>query len=386
MFNTTTLTRYLTNFISYNYPYSNVNIFAILKINILEVLAKLVIEIKEKQSIVEIEKSFSIIEEFLKKKKKEGKSENLVRNYRYDLVNFLKCTNIQDLDKIIVEDLELYIEIMRNRNCSGSTINRRISAIKSCITYLMRDKRRILRRKRRIGQDKGFEVEELRTQIEEYEDILDFESVKAVKQVKLPFSVDEVKNILKTIEELKTYRYIGHNYRDYLIIKFSVVGTGARNTAVRKLVKQDLDCYYCSKKCKDCIPTVKLLRKGKTETNQEERSKIQVQIQKDFCKEMYDFIHDKKHTSDIVFQSRNSGELSIVSMNRILYKILELAGIEKKGRTFHSLRHTFITEGIKNGTPYGAMARQVDHEGKLGITGKYDHVDPKDLDIHFIEL
>ncbi|MHA1384355.1 MAG: tyrosine-type recombinase/integrase [Candidatus Helarchaeota archaeon] len=346
----------------------------------------MVIDIINQNKHFEINKHLLVIEQFLEKKKKEGKSESLIRNYRYDILDFCQNTGIQVLEDIVIEDLEDYVETMRNRNCSGSTINRRISAIKSLVKYLIGIKRRILRRMKRSGRKSHEEIEKLRSQIEEYEEISNFERVKAVKKEKLPFRIDELRKILDFTKNSDIYRYSMLSLRNYLILKFSAIGTGARNTAVRKLKKQDLDCYNCSRECEKCIPTVKLLRKGKTEDRHEERSKIRVKIEKNICKELYDYIHNKNHKSEFVFPSRNSGELSIPSMNRILYRVLEQTGIKKQGRTFHSLRHTFITEGIKNGTPYGHMARQVDHEGKLGITGEYEHMDAKDLDIHFIEL
>ncbi len=346
----------------------------------------MVIEIESRDKKIELSGSLTIIEEFLDKKKKEGKSKSLIRNYRYDILDFCQNTGIQNVENILIEDLEDYIETMRSRKCSGSTINRRISAIKSFVKYMIGIKRRLLRRKKRSGKDFGPQIEKLRNLIEEYEDISNFERVKAIKKEKLPFRINELKQILEASKELENNRYSTLSLRNYLLLKFSAVGTGARNTAVRKLKKQDLDCNYCSKNCENCIPTVRLLRKGKTEENQEERGKIRVRIEKQFCKELYNYIHHKTHISDIVFPSRKSGELSIPSMNRILYKVLNQTGIKKEGRTFHSLRHTFITEGIKNGTPYGHMARQVDHEGKLGITGKYEHMEAKDLDIRFIKL
>ncbi|MHA1379016.1 MAG: tyrosine-type recombinase/integrase [Candidatus Helarchaeota archaeon] len=346
----------------------------------------MVIDFKSQDSHLKLNESLLTIENFLEKKKKEGKSESLIRNYRYDILDFYQNTDFKNIEDVIIEDLEDYVEAMRKRNCSGSTINRRISAIKSLVKYLIGMKRRVLRRSKRLGSNNKDEVEKLRNQIEEYEEISNFERVKAVKKEKLPFTLSELKEILEFTKKSEDIRYSSLGLRNYLILKFSAVGTGARNTAVRKLKKQDLDCFTCSRNCKNCIPTVKILRKGKTEDDQEERSKIRVRIEKNLCNELYEYIHTGNHSSEFVFPSRNSGELSIPSMNRILYSVLEKLNIRKQERTFHSLRHTFITEGIKNGTPYGHMARQVDHEGKLGITGKYEHMDAKDLDIHFIKL
>jgi len=346
----------------------------------------MVTEIDDTRYPINFSEAKPIIENFLEKKEKEGKSRSLIRNYCYDILDFCKSVGIHNIEEVVIEDLEDYVEVMRSRNCSGSTINRRVSAIKSLFKYLIGVKRRILRRKKRLSDEDTHLIESIRNLIEEYEEICNFERVKAIKKEKLPFRIDELKRMLNIAKETKNSRYSSLSYRNYLILKFSAVGTGARNTAVRRLKKQDLDCYFCSKECDKCIPTVKVLRKGKTELGQEERSKIRVRIEKLVCQELYDYIHYQNHKSDFVFPSRNSGALSIPSINRILYNTLKKVDIKKQGRTFHSLRHTFVTEGIKNGTPYGHMARQVDHEGKLGITGKYEHMNAKDLDIRFIKL
>ena len=87
------------------------------------------------------ENSILVIENFLEKKKKEGKSKSLIRNYRYDILDFYQNTGIDDIENIVIEDVEDYVETLRGRNCSGSTINRRISAIKSMIKYFIKLKR-----------------------------------------------------------------------------------------------------------------------------------------------------------------------------------------------------------------------------------------------------
>ena len=323
-------------------------------------------------------KNQEIIDEFLRKKAEEGKSESLRRNYQYDIKDFIKNLNIESIETVMIEDLEEYIEVMRNRKCSGSTINRRLSAIKALFKFLIKKNRRLLRRLKRASNSHE-EIEKIRERIEEFEEIVEIGRVKSIKKEKLPFTLEEVKNFLR--EAKKT------SCRNYLILKLSAIGTGARNTAIRKLKKEDLECFKCNGNCDSCTPTVKVLRKGKTEKGHEDRNKIQVRIEPQTCKEVRNFINETKNGRNFVFLSRKQRlPLSILQLNRILKKAVLDAGIELKGRTYHSLRHTFITEGIKNGTPYGHMARQVDHEGKLGITGKYEHMIAKDLKINFISV
>ncbi|MHC1592376.1 MAG: tyrosine-type recombinase/integrase [Candidatus Helarchaeales archaeon] len=331
-------------------------------------------------------KEHPILEEFLRKKREEGKSESLIRNYSYDLIDFMNNSSFSNLEEMLVEDVEEYIAIMRARNCSGATINRRLSAIKTFVKFLLNKKRRELRRLKRKMHDTET-INQLRNQIEELEEILTVDRVKAIKMEKLPFDLDELRKILFHALHPKDPRFQQQALRNYLILKLSAIGTGARNTAIRMLEKQDLECYSCNNQCQSCTPTIKLLRKGKTERGQGQRNKITVRIENETCKELKKYIEKSPPEQKLVFISRTKkGPLSITSMNRILMKALQDAQIPKKDRTFHSLRHTFITEGIKNGTPYGMMARQVDHEGKLGITGRYDHVNAKDLDIKFIKL
>ncbi|MHA1231003.1 MAG: tyrosine-type recombinase/integrase [Candidatus Helarchaeota archaeon] len=329
--------------------------------------------------------SLKLLDEFLDYKKKIGKSESLIRNYKYDILHFMNHMKIFDLEKTVVEDIEDYIAILRERKCTGSTINRRLCAIKAFFRYLRRKKHRQLRREKRNGLNDLEYIDKLRAQIEEYDDILNLESVKTIKKEKLPFSMDELAKMLREIKKDENNRYSNEGLRNYLIIKLSAIGTGARNTAIRQLQMKDLSCFKCSKNCDQCIPTIKLLRKGKKEVN---RTKVRVRIEKNTCQELKEFIdlNKNKNDEDLVFVSRKNGFLSIAQMNRILKKAMELAQIEPRGRTFHSLRHTFITEGIKNGTPWGHMMIQVDHKAKLGITGKYEHMQPEDLIIKFPTL
>ena len=323
-------------------------------------------------------KNQAVIDEFLRKKTEQGKSESLRRNYQYDIWDFLKNLNVHSIEDVMIEDIEEYIEILRNRKCSGSTINRRLSAIKAIFKFLIKKNRRILRRLKR-GTNSKEEINKIRERLEEFEEIIEIGRVKSIKKEKLPFTLEEIKEI--QAETKKT------SMRNYLILKFSVIGTGARNTAVRKLKKQDLECQGCDGNCETCIPTVKILRKGKTEVSDEERNKIRVRIESQTCKELKEYMSKDHSNNGLVFKSRiQQSSLSILQLNRILKTMVGKLGMELKGRTFHSLRHTFITEGIKNGTPYGHMARQVDHEGKLGITGKYEHMSAKDLKINFITL
>ena len=145
------------------------------------------------------------------------------------------------------------------------------------------------------------------------------EKVKAIKREKLPFTLGETINILN-IAKNGSERYNGLSYRNYLIILFSSIGTGARNSAVRLLKKKDLENFHCNLNCETCIPTVKLTRKSKSERNLEDQFKYETRIQKQACKLLKDYISKQNSESEYVFISRekNSGPLTKAQINNIL--------------------------------------------------------------------
>ncbi|MHA1832259.1 MAG: tyrosine-type recombinase/integrase [Candidatus Helarchaeota archaeon] len=328
--------------------------------------------------------SIKLIDEFFEFNRKLGKSDSLIRNYRYDIMHFVNSCNIENIENTIVEDIEDYIAILRERKCSGATINRRLCALKTLFRFLRRKYHRTLRREKRNHNNPDL-LDQIRSLIEEYDDILNLESVQSIKKEKLPFNMEEIAAMLSEIKKPENNRYSMEGIRNYLIIKLSAVGTGARNTAIRQLLIKDLSCSKCDGNCDKCIPTINIQRKGKKEFN---RTKVRVKIEKETCKELRNYLKmlNFADVNQPVFLSRKKNFLSIAQMNRILQKAMELANIDPKGRTFHSLRHTFITECIKNGTPWGHMMIQVDHKAKLGITAKYEHLQPEDLIIKFPKL
>lgn len=321
------------------------------------------------------ERNEELIDNFLRYNEQRGKSVSLIRNYRYDLLQLLKSVH-KNIEDVVIEDIEFFISILRENKCSGSTINRRIAAIRSFYRFLKRGYQRALRREKYKNYKDQDLINQLRGFIDEYNDIVEIETVKAIKKEKLPFTMEELARMLSAIKIPGNYRYKEDAMRNYLIIKLSAIGTGARNTAISHVLVEDLTCGNCNKNCDNCIPTIKLMRKGRT-------NKVRVRIEKETCKELKNLLNRKR---GLLFISRKGNTLSIVQMNRILRKAMSLADIEPKGRTFHSLRHSFITECIKNGTQWSHVMIQVDHKGKLGVTGKYQHLQAEDLEINFPKL
>lgn len=311
-----------------------------------------------------------------------GRSNNTITNYLRDIAYFENTLKWPNFNQLTIEDIEYFVKTSQDKKNLGSTINRRLSSLKGLTKFMIKVYRRNLRRLKKDKKKNNIEIEKVRDQIEEFEEIINHDSVKSVKAQKKPFTFNELKLLL---EKSKHNRYNILGMRNYLLLRLSAIGTGGRNTAIRQLTKQDLDCFTCDRKCEKCIPTIQLLRKGKTD---KKNRKITVRIEKLTCQMLKDYI-TQLDENNLIFRSRIKKflkPLGIKQMNNIVKNTCEIANIELKGRTYHSLRHTFVDLCLKNGTPYNHMVHQIDHEGKLGVTGVYEHFTAKDLEIYFIEL
>lgn len=295
-------------------------------------------------------------------------------NYEIILNEFQEKTGVTD-EKIIEEHIDTYINKLREDN-KNSTVKKKVKLIKQYIRYLRDLKSKEFRRNRFLySQD---ELIEAYIMLEEYNAIINKKhNLRTVKKDKLPFEEDELKKIFETA------RRSGHRplrRRNYLIFRF-LVGTGCRNTACRLLEVADLDCNACDRECQNCIPTVRIERKGRYKPG-----KISVQIDPEVCRELKQYIEYFFITS-YVFQSQNGGPLSIPQMNEILRNVLEEAGIERHGRTIHSFRHTCITKWLKRKSLLPHVARQVDHEIQGSITfEEYTHLRAEELEINWIRV
>ena len=73
-----------------------------------------------------------------------------------------------------------------------------------------------------------------------------------------------------------------------------------------------------------------------------------------------ELIFDKKR-NDFVFESTRGGKLTTSSLQKILKNALRKSGI-KKDATFHSLRHSFATHLLENGTDVRYVQELLGHQ------------------------
>ncbi|MHA1755196.1 MAG: tyrosine-type recombinase/integrase [Promethearchaeota archaeon] len=337
-----------------------------------------------------------------------------IRGKLTSLKDFFLTMKIKDLEEVRIEHVEAFRRILSNRvnlqgeNIKANTINNKLTNIKEFFHYLWKMKRREYVRNRDNPEIAESYLRHLELLIDEYEFITDITFVKKQKRDQVPsFTLKELKKMLFCTLYDKDLGF-KFAYRNFLILLFSAVGTGARNSAVRLLKKRDLDCYKCIGSyllkffffnifpvtCEKCIPIAKIERKNRD-------GKYRVQVEKRTCQLLKDFIiNSGRYSTEYVFESKSvtirkshitqeefrDKALRSQGTNRILRKAKQLAGIPDDNRTFHSLRRTFITETYKNGTKYEIVAKQLDHQSMLGVTGLYESSNPKDWKINFINF
>lgn len=67
-----------------------------------------------------------------------------------------------------------------------------------------------------------------------------------------------------------------------------------------------------------------------------------------------------KDGDDFLFESNRGAKLTTASMQKMFYKSLKLAEINKKA-SFHSLRHSFATHLLENGTDLRYVQKLLGH-------------------------
>ncbi|PIT92212.1 MAG: hypothetical protein COU08_03480 [Candidatus Harrisonbacteria bacterium CG10_big_fil_rev_8_21_14_0_10_42_17] len=79
-----------------------------------------------------------------------------------------------------------------------------------------------------------------------------------------------------------------------------------------------------------------------------------------------------KRADDFVFSSNRGGKLTTTSLQKMFRKILAKTGI-KKPATFHSLRHSFATHLLENGTDVRYVQALLGHSN-IRTTQQYTQV------------
>ena len=264
-------------------------------------------------------------------------SDNTVKNYFRDLIDYfiyLKQNDLPPTKSIEPKHIRKMLSFLIDKGFSKVSISRKISAIKSYITFL----------------------EKFNYSTNNYSELISIPK----KSKKLPkvMTKKEVSQLIKHVE-MNTKK----NLRDDALIEL-LYSTGLRVSEVANLKLKDINLKKSE---------IKILGKGNKERivifNNKSKEKIIRYLK-----------NDKRYISiktEALFQNKFKEALSTRSIQRILKKYLNFSGINSKYST-HTLRHTFATHLLEGGADIKVIQQLMGHSSPE-TTKIYTHVSSSTL-------
>lgn len=286
-----------------------------------------------------------------------NKSSNSIKEYNYDLNNFLKFMKkhlkltseidfekisindltINDMKKITLEDIHYYISYMATElKSSPATRARKISSIRVFFNYLTR------------------KLKVLENNPAQY-----LETPKIGKRIPKYLSLDESKKLLETVQNDN-----GRNSeRDYAIITL-FLNCGMRLSELVNINIKDINLSDCK---------LNVIGKGNKERT--------IYLNKACMKAINDYLPNrpknivKVDSRDALFLSERRERISNRTVQAIVKRELLKAGLDINKYSVHKLRHTAATLMYQYGNvDIRALQELLGHES-ISTTEIYTHVD-----------
>ena len=218
-------------------------------------------------------------------------------------------------EKIDFENIRNFLILKQKRGLAGQTINLYLNAIK----FFYRE----------IAGFKGK---------------IYFKTVKKYKRLPVVLSRKEIEKIISSIENRKHKLMVALAY-----------GAGLRVSEVIGLRVEDLDLD-------ELVVNIKMA-KGKKDRISVLPKKLRVEMKS---------LMTGKPGKDFLFASERGGKLTTRTAQVVFEKALKKSGI-KKPATFHSLRHSFATHLLENGTDIRYVQELLGHSN-IRTTQRYTQV------------
>lgn len=264
-------------------------------------------------------------------------SDNTTKNYFRDLIDYfiyLKLNDLSPTKSIEPKHIRKMLSFLIDKGFSKVSISRKISAIKSYITFL----------------------EKFNYSKNNYSELISIP--KKSKSLPKVMTKKEVSQLIKHVE-MNTKK----NLRDDALIEL-LYSTGLRVSEVANLKLKDINLEKSE---------IKILGKGNKERivifNNKSKEKIIRYLK-----------NDKRYISiktEALFQNKFKEALSTRSIQRILKKYLNFSGINSKYST-HTLRHTFATHLLEGGADIKVIQQLMGHSSPE-TTKIYTHVSSSTL-------
>lgn len=290
-----------------------------------------------------------------------NKSPNTVKEYNYDLNNFLKFIKIRfkltnetdfknisikdmtldDLKKVTLDDLHAYLGYLtRNNNSKPTTRARKVSSIKALFNYLTA-KTNLLE----VNPAQNLESPKLGKRIPKY---LTLE--ESQKLLEVTATAQEQRNVERDYAIITIFlncgirlsELVGINIRDISFDenKLNVIGKGNKERTI-----------YLNKACVKAIKAYLEVRPNDLQTPPNKKP---------------------------LFLSERKERISQRTVQVIVKKELQKAGLDTNKYSVHKLRHTAATLMYQHGVDIRALQELLGHES-IATTEIYTHVDNKQI-------
>ena len=262
----------------------------------------------------------NVLTEYFDYLKSKSLSENTIKNYFRDLIdyfNYLNQNNLSAFKSIKPEHIRKMLSFLIDRGFSKLSISRKISAIKSYLTIL----------------------EKFNYSSDNFSELITIP--KKTRSLPKVMTEKEINQLIKHVE-INTKK----NLRDDALIEL-LYSTGLRVSEIANLKIGDINFEKSE---------IKILGKGNKQRvvifNNKSKEKIIKYLK-----------NDKRLISlktEALFQNKFKQSLSPRSIQRLLKKYLNFSGINSKYST-HTLRHTFATHLLEGGADIKVIQQLLGH-------------------------
>lgn len=275
-----------------------------------------------------------MIQEFLDSMGPEGKSKCTIQSYFYDLnefKNYMEKEGKNDVSLISYRDLSEWTNFLYNKRNSPTTISRKISSVKAFFSYLY--KMDIIEKNPSEFLKKP-KIQEKKPKVISDSDASDL--------------LFKARNGDETID----------SFRNYTIISVFLT-TGIRREELTNIRVEDVDLNERT-----------ILIKGKG--NKERTAYINEFLLPVISEYLYSHrsVYKYANESDFLFLSRSSLKISVRTINRIVNKAFEDAGIKENGVSAHVLRKRFATTVFRKTRNIEEVSEMLGHSS-LAVTKRY---------------
>jgi len=225
------------------------------------------------------------------------------KTYLRLLTNYFQFKKV-NLEKFEEENIKNFLQILVRKNSSSSLINQAINAIQFFYREVIHTPRKV-----------------------------HFRYAKKPQKLPVVLTHNEIEKILENIS----------NGKHRLIISLSY-GSGLRISEARDLKVQDLDFENLTIHPKGA--------KGGKDRLTVFPEKLKTHLQNQIA---------GKNSDEFIFESNRGGKLSERSLQKVFKQALQRSEI-RKAATFHSLRHSFATHLLENGTDVRYVQELLGHK------------------------